>query len=139
LAEALETLGKSQKLIGEIERLRNRPRIASLEQETTTGMIERVEFAMQAAEIPSASKLSSIPQEPIQKGTTNYKERLTEIKLDPVSMQQVVRFCLQLEDPAEGLTVRDLEMHASKRTSDSAIDLWEVSITLSQLIYSVSL
>ena len=78
-----------------------------------------------------------MPQEAQQKGTTNYRERRTEIKLVDLTMSQIIRFCQQLEDPEKGLAVRDLDMKASKSSKSSASDLWDVTVMLSQLIYSV--
>ncbi len=137
LTDASEELGKNQQMVANIKRLQDRPRIASLVQEETTGLQVRVQLAMAEAGIPSEKKESSIPSEASQKGTSSYKERTTEIKLNDVTMQQIILFCQHLEDPEKGLTVRYLSMKASKAFSSAASDQWNVIITLSQLIYSV--
>ncbi len=134
LSNAIETLNKSQRLTAEIKRFRDRPRIASLENENATGMTNRVERAMKEAGITSTTREIQ-PGDAFQREKTNYKERSTTIKLSNISMQQVVQVCEHLEDPNEGLTVRDLVLTANLNSTNSAVDLWEVTITLSQLIY----
>ena len=139
VADASEELSKNTLLIAEIKRLQFKPRIASLEQETITGIPERIEQAMQFAGITSDKFVQNIPGGAAPKGNTNYKERLTEIKLKELTMPQIVQFCQQLEAPEKGLTVRDLDLRASIPVVGSDADLWEATIQLSQLIYSESL
>jgi hypothetical protein len=100
-------------------------------------MQERIQLAMQGTGIPNDSYLGSKPFPAEPKGT-NYKERRTEISLTELAMPQIIQFCQQLEDPERGLTVRDLDLKASKSLKSSQSDLWDVTITLSQLIYSMS-
>jgi hypothetical protein len=98
-------------------------------------MKQRIEQAMKGSAISSDKKVSDIPLQLSPKGN-NYKERRTEIKMVELSMPQIIQFCQQLEDPEKGLTVRDLDLKASKPTTSSPSDLWDATITLSQLIYS---
>ncbi len=136
LTDSLDKLAKNQRSVTAIKRLQNRPRIASLIQEENFVLLERIQQAMGEAGIPLEKKKSDTPGEPVRKGTTSYLERSTVIILKDLSMQQIVQFCQQLEDPDKGLKVRDLAINASMTSKSSPVELWDVTVTLSQLIYS---
>ena len=136
LTDASLELNLSQQRIEKIQRFQTSPKIASLDEETSVGMQERAEKARVAVGIPSEKLTKIDPQPAIQLQGVEYKQRSTEIALKGVSMQELVQFGEYLEDPTDGITVRGLVLKASNLTTKSDLERWDVTLTLTQLIFS---
>jgi len=141
--EASSELSLSQRRVADIQRLKYRPTVASLEKESDSEMNRRIDGALANAGLSNEQLLennpigvSDLPQESILNGKANYEQRQTNIKLEAVSMQQLVQFCEFIEDPKKGLTVRDLVFVPNRSNASSGIELWTVTLTLTQLIFS---
>ncbi len=141
--EASSELSLSQLRVTDIQRLKYRPTVASLEKESDSEMTRRVDEALAKAGISNdqltennSIGVSELPQESLRNGKANYEQRLTNIKLVAVTMQQLVQFCEFIEDPKKGLTVRDLAFVADTSNASTAAELWTVTLTLTQLIFS---
>ncbi|MDZ4853057.1 MAG: hypothetical protein SGI77_27530 [Pirellulaceae bacterium] len=138
LEMAVDDFVVSQRMAKEIQQLKFRPKIAALEVKTASGINELVKNALLASGLGN----DAITQEqaidlPTADGkNSNYKERETNLKFDTISMRQLVLFCQHLEDPSSGLTVRDLDLKAVLGGSSNQEELWEATVTLTQLIFS---
>ncbi len=125
-----------QRLIHDIEGFRSAPRIASLEVEPPDRIAARVTTAAADAELSPASILSVDPQIPARIGRTDYQIRATQIVLQNASLGQIARFVTGLEEVAEGLVVRDLNLNRSPSQGENGVELWNVRLTLTQMIFS---
>ena len=124
-----------REIVEDIERLRVRPRVAAIEQETSSAMTNRVSQSMQVAALPGDALVRVEPQAPIRINRTQYRSRSTRIELADVSLEEVVRFADSLSDREQGLRVESLILSEPFSESGSA-ELWMAEITLTQTIFS---
>ncbi len=125
-----------QRLIQDIDGFRRAPRVASLEVEPPDRIAARVTAAAADAELSPASILSVDPQIPARIGRTDYQLRATQIVLQNASLEQIASFVTGLEEVAEGLVVRDLSLNRSLSQGVNGAELWNVRLTLTQMIFS---
>ncbi len=141
---ASRDLTASQRQVAEIQRLRYRPTVASSLQESISDseMTQRLDKALaqaglrddQLTETPSSE--NNVSQESKPNENNNYKQQRTDITLIGVSLTQLVQFCEYLEDPQKGLVVRGLNLRPDPSIASTGVELWTVSLTLTQLIFS---
>ncbi len=140
---AIEDLEQCHNLVRDIASLRNRPRVASLEVESPQQIIDRVAEAQAHSQLASESLVSVSPTAPTQLGNTEYQVRSTELVLQHLGLDQLVRFASALGIKEEGLVVRELTLtpdqsppsEASNAHSNST-ERWNARLILTQLIYS---
>ena len=125
-----------QQLLEEIEGFRNAPRIASLEVEPPDRIAARVTTAAADSNLAPNSIVSVDPQTAIRMGRTDYQIRATQIALQNASLKQVADFVTGLEEPSSGMVVRDVSLNRSNSQSEDGIELWNVRLTLTQMIFS---
>ncbi len=135
LDQSFEDLQEARSLVADIQRLRQQPRVASLEVEPPSQIAVRVSAALQAAEIPTASLIRVDPQPAVRQGRSPYQLRATQIELQEVSLEQVIRFAHHLGDERQGMTVRDLFL-SEPRTESASGEVWDAEVTLTQMIFS---
>jgi hypothetical protein len=123
-------------LVRDLQGFRNAPRIASLEVEPPDRIAARVTAAASDAQLSPASILTVDPQSPVRVGRTDYQIRATQIVLQNASLAQVAVFVSGLEEVSEGMIVRDLSLNRSTTQAENGIELWNVRLTLTQMIFS---
>lgn len=133
--EAEADLAGCRRMIAEIERMREQPRIASLEVEPPSRIAEQVSAAVDAGGLPPESLIRVEPQAPVRVGRSQYQVRATTVELEDATLEQIVRLAHHLSDAQEGLTVRDLVL-SEPRTSDPSQERWRAEVTLTQMIFS---
>ncbi|MEQ1824845.1 MAG: hypothetical protein ABL921_02835 [Pirellula sp.] len=129
-------LEESSRLINDMERLRNSPRMASLEVEPPDRIAARVTAAAAQAQLPPLCIQSVDPRSPVKVNQSAYQIRATGIVLQNAQLAQVAAFVQGLEDASSGTTVRDLTISRSSAVVESDIELWNVRLTLTQMIFS---
>ena len=142
--ESSQELTVSQRHAAEIQRLKYRPTIASSLQESISDseMTARLNNALahaglredQLTENPSTENIAS--QESKPDDNNNYKQQRTDITLSGVSLTQLVQFCEFVENPQKGLVVRGLNLLPDPSNASTSVELWNVTLTLTQLIFS---
>ena len=132
---ASDGYAQCQKLVGELERLRNAPRIASLEVEPPDRIAARVTSAAANAELSLLSILSVDPQAAVRIGRSAYQVRATQIVLQDATLRQVASFVGGLEDTSSGMVVRDLALNRSQSISADSSERWNARLTLTQMIF----
>ena len=125
-----------QQLLEEIEGFRNAPRIASLEVEPPDRIAARVTTAAADSNLAPNSIVSVDPQTAIRMGRTDYQIRATQIALQNASLKQVADFVIGLEEPSSGMVVRDVSLNRSISQREDENELWNVRLTLTQMIFS---
>jgi hypothetical protein len=136
LQAAQDGLMESERLINEIARNRNAPRIASLEAEPPDQIAARVAAAADQSQLAPSAIVSIDPQLPVRMDTSAYNLRVTQIALQDTTLPQLVAFAAGLEDASTGTVVRDLNLTRSDTRSENASELWNVRLTLTQMIFS---
>ncbi len=129
-------LVEAQKLVAEIGSANSKPRIASTETEASEVTMRRISDSVASSGVDSDSLVSVLPYEPTRLGNSDYQQRQTEIKLQAITLPLLVRFATSLENSSAGLVVRDIAMSSSRMRSPSARELWDVTLILTQMIYS---
>jgi hypothetical protein len=133
--EALARLEESQYRVGQIRLLENQPRMASLTEETPDDLQHRIRAALQMAGMSSQTAFNFDPGQLTKETNSSYQRRNTTIRLDQVTLPQLVQFVETLQDNEAGLSVRDLVLSPATR-SRSDVESWSVEMTLTQLIFS---
>ncbi len=133
---AIDGHAQCDQLVRDIEGFRRAPRIASLEVEPPDRIAARVTKAASDAQVSPASILSVDPQSPVRIGRTEYQQRATQIVLQNASLTQVAGFVTGLEEVSEGMIVRDLSLNRSLSEGDNGVELWNIRLTLTQMIFS---
>ena len=135
-ASAAEVYEESLRVSSDLERFRIAPRIASLEVEPPDRIAARVSSAAKEANLSPFSILSVDPQLPVRMNRTAYQTRATQVVLQSVSLQQIAGFASGLEDAGSGMIVRDLSLDRSTVVGENDSELWNVRLTLTQMIFS---
>lgn len=133
---AADAHAECQRLVEDIERFRHAPRIASLEVEPPDRIAARVTSAEADSELSPSSIVSVDPQSPVRIGRTEYELRATQIVLQNASLRQIAGFVNGLEEPSSGMIVRDLSINRSRMQAVDGSELWNVRLTLTQMIFS---
>jgi hypothetical protein len=133
---ASQGLQECDRLVNELERFRNAPRMASLEVERPDRIAARVTAAASDANLSPLAILSIDPQTPVRIGRTAYQTRATQIVLQDATLAQVAVFAGGLEEPSAGMVVRDLSLSRSRSVVEDERELWNVRLTLTQMIFS---
>jgi len=131
-----DAFNECDQLAVQLEQFRTSPRIASLEVEQPDRIAARVTFAAAEAQLSPLAILSVDPQSPVRIGRTPYQIRATQIVLQNMSLGQVASFASGLEEAEAGTFVRDLVLSRSKSASEDGNELWNVRMTLTQMIFS---
>jgi hypothetical protein len=127
-----DRLSESQSQIEEIRRLENQPRKASLTKETPAEITSRVDRASQEVGV-NARKVS--PGELVPEKDSSYSRRDSTVTFDALTLPQVIQFSQMIEEAEAGLSVREITLKPN--TIPNAIqELWQVNLTLTQLIFS---
>ncbi len=134
--QAADGLLECQRLLEELNRNRNAPRIASLAVESPDRIADRIASAAQNADLPAYAILSIDPQAPARLGRSAYQVRATQIVLQDAQLWQVAGFVQGLEEPQSGMLVRDLAINRGRSEGAAGQELWNVRLTLTQMIFS---
>ena len=132
---AIDGYTECNRLVKDIEGFRSAPRIASLEVEPPDRIAARVTSAVADGKLSTSSILSVDPQTPVRIGRTEYQIRATQIVLQNASLEQVAAFVTGLEEASEGMIVRDLLLNRSPSQGENGLELWNVRLTLTQMIF----
>ncbi len=133
---AIDAHAQCLKLVRDIEGFRSAPRIASLEFEPPDRIAARVTKAAGDSQVSPASIVSVDPQAAVRIGRTEYQQRATQIALQNASLEKIAGFVTGLEELSEGMAVRDLSLNRSPSEGDNGEELWNVRLTLTQMIFS---
>lgn len=137
-------LAEARSMVKDIERLRNRPRIAALYEESPGEIAKRVSQAIRSAEIAPGDLLQVQPLAPIRVPRSQYVRRSTIIELGNVSLPQLTAFAHELENEQLGTVVDRLslvepqtpERSTSDRSRQTGKERWNGEVTLTQTIFS---
>ena len=146
LQQARGDLTEIKQKLGQIDQLRQAPRVAALDLETPDEIVNRVAAALQSAGLPQSALSDQTSSEPQRVQRSDFKLRLITINLSPATLPQIVRFCDALRDEETGTTVRDLTLTEPRGGSGTASgrsgaaytgqEKWEAELTLTQMIFS---
>lgn len=144
LENAAADTRRCAQLAADIQALRELPQFAVLEAESDETTATRIEEAARAAALPGhkpglpGRAITLIqPQSPQRLSDSPYQVRPYRIDLVGVTLEQLVVFAHHLADESRGMTVRDLRMRDASVDSDQrGRELWDVELTLTQLIFS---
>ncbi len=132
-------LQNCERMVGEMQTLKNRPRIASLDIESPQQTIDRVLAAQQLSTIATDSLVSVSPTAPMRLGNTDYQQRLTELVFSSVPLDKLASFTRAIDENEDGLLVSQLTLTPTPNASINAsnpAETWGARLTLTQLIYS---
>lgn len=132
LQAVADRLNESQEQIEEMRRLENQPRKASLTKETPSEITSRVDKASQAVGVNTRNV---IPGELVPEKNSSYSRRTSTVTFDAITLLQVIQFSQNIEDAEAGLSVREIVLNPSF-ASNAGQELWQVNLTLTQLIFS---
>ena len=135
LENANEELKEAQRMTRDIQRLKNAPRIASLEMESPDEISNRVTAAIRTVNSRTAKLQRLDPQQPIRAGRSEYQTRATEIEIDNIRLAELARFAQRLVQSGQGLEVRDIILSEPTSGSKTA-ETWLARLTVTQIIYS---
>lgn len=135
LDAAQKDLAASREMVADIQRLRHRPRIAALSEESPGEITERVSQAMKSAELPAASLIQVQPQPASRINRSQYLLRSTQVEISDATLEQFIRFAMSLGDDRQGMVVRSLDL-TEPRSASAAEERWNAEITLTQTIFS---
>ena len=135
LGEAKEELSEATRLTADIRRLKNAPRIASLEIESPDEISNRVTASLRSLKSPTATLQRLDPQQPVRIPKTEYQIRETEVELDNIQLTELARFSADLIRSGQGLEVRDIVL-SEPETANKSRETWLARLTLTQIIYS---
>ena len=133
---AVNGYAECQRLVDDIDGFRTAPRIASLDVEPPDRIAARVTSAASDSQLSPISIVSVDPQTPVRLGRTDYQIRATQIALQNASLRQIAGFVTGLEDASSGMVVRDLSLSRSNSQGENGSELWNVRLTLTQMIFS---
>jgi hypothetical protein len=133
---ASESYAEAVRISNELKQFRTAPRVASLEVEPPDRIAARVSSAAKEANLSPYSILSVDPQLPVRLNRTAYQIRATQVVLQNISLAQIAGFASGLEDASSGMIVRDLALNRSVTASENDSELWNVRLTLTQMIFS---
>ncbi|WP_182866115.1 hypothetical protein [Stieleria mannarensis] len=137
-AERLELdrrdLNELRQKLGEMEQVADAPRVAALELEEPNQILDRINAALQQAELSTNLLANQTPSEPQRIGQTDFKLRRVEIKLNAATVEQIVSFCDALKDESTGSLVRDLQLFDPRQSGSR--ETWNSQLTLTQIIFS---
>ncbi len=133
---AADGYAECQRLVDDIAEFRTAPRIASLDVEPPDRIAARVTSAASDSQLSPISIVSVDPQTPVRLGRTDYQIRATQIALQNASLKHIASFVNGLEDASSGMVVRDLSLSRSNSQGEDGSELWNVRLTLTQMIFS---
>jgi hypothetical protein len=121
----------------EITALRELPQLAVLEAESDETIINHIVDAAENASIKSRSIARIQPDPFVSLGESSYRIRPVRTDVNQVTLEQLISFAHRLVDEKRGLTVRDLRLsHPVRERAPSALEMWNIELTLTQLIFS---
>jgi hypothetical protein len=132
VTEAMERYETSKEQLRMIRLLENKPRIASLTEETEDDILKRVNAACGEVGIVPSNVSPGLLQ-PID--NSSYSKRDTNIDLNGVTLAQIIQFAEKVEDSDSGLTIGNLTLIPGQPGAADA-EAWTVNLTLTQLVYS---
>lgn len=131
-----DVLEVKQKL-GQIESLKQAPRVAALDMETPDEIVNRVAAALQSAGLPQSALSDQVSSDPQRIQRSDFKVRSITINLQPATLLQIVHFCDALRDEDTGTIVRDLTLTEPKNNEAlGGQEKWEAELILTQMIFS---
>ncbi len=137
LSAARSDLAEMARMLGEIERLKQAPKVAALQLESPAEITNRIAAAREAAGMPQSSLLKEEPLDPQRIQRTDFELRSTAIDLAPATLPQILRFCDGLRDEETGSVVRDITLSIPQSgASGGGQERWETRLTLTQMIFS---
>ena len=127
-------LSDCRRLAADIRRLRQQPAVASGRELQVAELAQRIERAAVDAGVSPQAIVRIAPESARRLSETPYRERPTRVDLRGVSLRQLVGFLHRLSAAGPDLQARHLRVSAPRTSGASA--LWNVELTLSQLIYT---
>lgn len=126
-------LDDSRTYVAAIKRLSQLPSLAGSQSKAPNEIQVAVEKQAKAAGIPLDSLADISPQQPQRLGDSPLKEQPTAIRLENVSMKQVVSFVYSLASQGDGLIPKSIRLRPPRR--DESSDLWIAEIVMVYLLH----
>ena len=137
LEQTRDDFAEIRQKLGQIEQLKQAPRVAALDLETPDEIVNRVAAAIQSAGLPQSALSDQTSSEPQRVQRSDFKLRSITIKLAPATLLQIIRFCDALRDEDTGTIVRDLTLtEPGSSASRGGQEKWEAELILTQMIFS---
>ena len=151
--QAATEADEAERIAADFRAMRDVPVVAAVTQQSPREIADRVAAAMAAAELPDGvlRRVQPSPQ-PVRVPDTDYVVRTTQIELDGVTLEGVVRFGQALEDASQGMVIRRLRLltpltvgevgpasdaaAAAASAGGDGDERWIVELTLTQTIFS---
>jgi hypothetical protein len=137
LEEERRSLSECRTIAQQLKQLATRPRLASVESATSESGAKQINVAIANAGIASTSVRSVSPSPAMRLGGSDYQQRETTVNLANVSLMQIVVFEQGL-NAGLGVTLSKLALSIPENASSvsTQTELWDASLTLTQIIYS---
>ncbi len=136
LAQAQADLDEVSRKLGEINRLRQAPKVAALQLESPAEIANRVSAARESAGLPQSSLLKEQPLDPARIQRSDFELRATNVELSAATLQQIITFCEALRDEETGTVVRDITLTEPQNDNRGGQEKWESQLVLTQMIFS---
>lgn len=138
LFDAQTQMQECESIVADIKSLQSRRGFAALGIDSPRTITARAEEARAKANLSPTALVRIEPQSAIRLRDSEYRLRPTRLELRRVSLEQVVSFTHAMIDEAQGTTVRDIRLTASDGSGNGAkeVDVWNVEVVLTQLIFS---
>jgi len=137
LSEARRDLAEVVKKLGDVERLKQAPKVAALQLESPAEIANRIAAARQAAGLPGSSLLKEQPLDPQRIQRSDFELRTTTIDLAPATLPQIINFCDALRDEETGTIVRDITLtEPQSGVAGGEQEKWGTQLILTQMIFS---
>lgn len=132
-ASAREDLDTCYRLAGQIEAQSNRPALATDRDDVSLDANRLIDKAAKAAGIVSLASID--PDTASQRlGESDYKEKPTSVRIENVSLQQLVAMLHGISNADKGLLPKSIRLAAPRE--DIAGNGWTAELSLTYLIYS---
>lgn len=122
-----------RRLADEIRDLRDRPALASDQQEVAAETVRLIESAARSAGIPTDRIVSVSPGRARRLGDTPYQEQPTQVVLRRVQLEPLVKMAHRLITGQRAMRARALRLSAPQPGDTS--DFWNAEMELTYLLY----
>ncbi|MCO8121760.1 hypothetical protein NHH03_08430 [Stieleria sp. TO1_6] len=129
-----QDLAELRQKLGEIRRVADAPAVVALDLEPADSIVNRIDAALQKADLPPQMLANQTPMQPQRMGQSDFMLRKVDIKLNATSVAKIVAFCDALKDETTGSVVRDLQLYDPQRSGGQ--ETWKSQLTLTQVIFS---
>lgn len=133
--QEMASLDECRELATKISTWNRRPTVATLDVTSPEKLTQQITSCIRTAAIPKSSLLSISPGETSQISGSDYRQRITAVRLRSVTLAGLADL-QQALDAGNGLYLRDVRLTVADSNASNDAERWDALLTLTQLIYS---